>query len=151
MDDALLSKELKELQTAEKNCHPHLLDIWPGRSPVQADRVHPSAGSKVWLPPTFAYPWGMVYILDPEDAEEAAAAPSTKTPVSEIPLYCPVMAMPSEAELPDTGMYTSGLCLANLQDPQLHPMLPSQLIAKGKQSKMFRGVLCQRIHDGFLC
>ena len=88
MDDALLSKELKELQTAEKNCHPHLLDIWPGRSPVQADRVHPSAGSKVWLPPTFAYPWGMVYILDPEDAEEAAAAPSTKTPVSEIPLYC---------------------------------------------------------------
>ena len=51
----------------------HLLDIWPGRSPVQACRVQPSAGRKLWLPPTFAYPWGMVYQMDQEEAEPAAA------------------------------------------------------------------------------
>lgn len=133
------NKELEELRAAEKNCVKHLLDIWPGRSPVQPDHVLPCAGGE-WLPPTFAYPWGMVFDLE--------AVPAVLSNLSELTLYCPVMAMPSELE--DNPMRYCGLSLDSLQDPLMHPMLPPHAIAT--QPKLFeKGALCQRIHAGFLC
>ena len=126
-----------------------LLDIWPGRSPVQADHVQ-IITSGPWLPPTFAYPWGMVFHVD-LDLDPAAAEKTLHTylsDLSELTLSCPVMAMP--AELEDNPMRYCGLSLDSLQDPLMHPMLPPHAIAT--QSKLFeKGALCQRIHAGFLC
>ena len=117
----------------------HLLDIWPGRSPVQPDHVMPGAGGK-WLPPTFAYPWGWVFLPEAE--------PAVLSNLSEFTRYCPVMAMP--AELEESPLRGCGMTLDSLQDPIMHPLLPPHAIAM--QPKLFeKGALCQRIHAGFLC
>ena len=60
--------------------------------------------AREWLPPTFAYPWGMVFDLE--------AVPAVLSNLSELTLYCPVMAMPSELE--DNPMRYCGLSLDSL-------------------------------------